>query len=351
VEMVSVAVADMGAMGKTGAGAAGGSKGEKGKGEKAKGEEETEEREDEGPVDISWIWEMSEPDRAYMVIGLIGSAMVGATFPALGFFVAKMIAVYFILDPVEIRQEASKWALVFIYMGLGQMVGYFLSKYGFGVLTERLAARVRERSFDKMLHLDVAWYDKEGNSPGGLAQSLATDAIAVRALAGESTGTSVSQTVALLVSLGVALSKSWIMTLVMLGMLPIIGLSVTLQASFAQEASGAAAKATNDAGNVASQTLLNIRTNCAFGLEQVSIDRFVSFLVEPMEQSKRKGRVTGAGMGFAQFIILGTTGLQWWVGLHLIQAGRLTFTELLAVILTIMMGAIGMGEKQCADVL
>ncbi|KAJ1383918.1 P-loop containing nucleoside triphosphate hydrolase protein, partial [Ochromonadaceae sp. CCMP2298] len=49
-------------------------------------------------------------------------------------------------------------------------------------------------------------------------------------------------------------------------------------------------------------------------------------------------------MGFAQFVILATAGLQWWVGLKLIQAGRLTFTELLAVILTIMFGAVGLGQ-------
>jgi hypothetical protein len=53
----------------------------------------------------------------------------------------------------------------------------------------------------------------------------------------------------------------------------------------------------------------------------------------------------GAGMGFAQFIILGTCGLQWWVGFKLIQAGQLTFPELIAVILTIMFGAVGLGEN------
>jgi hypothetical protein len=230
-------------------------------------------------VDLSWVWEMSKPERAYMICGLIGSAMVGAAYPFLGFFLSKMITVFYNTDPHEIRTESTKYALIFVGMGVFQMVGSFFSKWGIGVVTERLAVRVRERTFDKMLHLDVAWYDKTGNSPGALAQSLATDAIAVRALAGESTGTSVSQTVTLLLSLGVAFYQSWVMTLVLLALLPIIGLSFGLQASFVQGASGAAMQATNDAGNVASQALLNIRTICAFGLEQVCSIMYIVYCI------------------------------------------------------------------------
>ncbi|KAJ1425303.1 ABC transporter type 1, transmembrane domain-containing protein, partial [Ochromonadaceae sp. CCMP2298] len=172
---------------------------------KGAGKGEKEGEGEEGEVDLSWVWEMTKPERTYMVLGLIGSAMVGAAFPILGFFLARMIDVFFSLDPQEMREDAAFWALVFVGMSLTQLVGGFLSKYCFGVITERLATRVREKSFNKMLHLDVAWYDADGVTPGALAQSLATDAVAVRAIAGESTGTSVSQTVTLTVALGVAL--------------------------------------------------------------------------------------------------------------------------------------------------
>jgi hypothetical protein len=74
-----------------------------------------------------------------------------------------------------------------------QLVGGFLAQYCFGVITERLARRVRERTFLKMLQLDVAWFDAPEHAAGALAQQLATDCVQIKALTGERASTSVSQ--------------------------------------------------------------------------------------------------------------------------------------------------------------
>ena len=245
---------------------------------------------------------------------------------------------------LSLLSSLSSLIIYIIGVSITQLVGGFLSQYCFGVITERLASRVRTKSFQKMLHMDVQWFDQATITPGALSQSLATDAINIKALSGERTATSISQSFTLLISLAVAFYMSWQMTLVMLAMLPVIGASFAIQASFVQNASGAAVEATNQAGNIASQALLNIRTVFSFNLEMQTLDKFSALLNEPRKQSIRKGAVTGAGMGFAQFVILSTAGLQWYIGLKLIQAGQLTFNQLLAVILTIMFGAVGLGQ-------
>ena len=133
----------------------------------------------------------------------------------------------------------------------------------------RLARRVRERSFLKMLQMDVAWYDRPENTAGSLAQQLATDCMMVKALTGERASTSASQMVTFAVSFAIAFWECWEMTLVMVGLFPLIGAAFAIQHSFVSQAAGAAMEATNEAGQVASQTLLNIRTINAFGLEKI----------------------------------------------------------------------------------
>jgi ATP-binding cassette subfamily B (MDR/TAP) protein 1 len=306
------------------------------------GAEDKEKEEEE--VSLAWVWELTEPERIYLVGGVIGAAFTGAAFPLLGFFLAEMITVFFNPDPDEMRSEAQKWAFVFLGLGFSQLIGGFLRQYCFGVISERLVARVRNKTFSKMLHMDIAWFDSPQNTAGGLSQRLSTDAFQVKALAGEQTATSLAQCVTLLVGVGVALYQSWQMTLVMLGMIPIIVASFAVQQSVVMGASQKAADASNQAGSIASQALLNIRTVAAFALESLSIHIFTTYLEAPKEQTIRKGKITGLGMGFSQFVILSTAGLQYYVGNKLIEDGQLDFEQLLAVILTIMFSAIGLGQ-------
>ena len=134
------------------------------------------------------------------------------------------------------------------------------------------------------------------------------------------------------------------MTLVMLGLFPIIGMSFGAQMAVVNGAAASAIEASNQAGALASQALLNIRTVAAFGLEAHVSENFAEKLDVPLQQYIRKGCVTGAGMGFAQLVILGGAGLAYYVGGKLIAINQLTFPNLMVVILCIMFGAVGLGQ-------
>ena len=111
-----------------------------------------------------------------------------------------------------------------------------------------------------------------------------------------------------------------------------------------QKAAGEAQASTNEAGAAVSEALRQIRTVGAFGLEQRSAAHFSRCLVAPLKQYIRKGVTTGVGMGFGQFVILGGAGLAYYVGGQLYQAGKATFSEIMAVILCVMFGAVGLGQ-------
>jgi ABC-type bacteriocin/lantibiotic exporter with double-glycine peptidase domain len=162
---------------------------------------------------------------------------------------------------------------------------------------------------------------------GALAQQLATDCMMIKGLTGERASTSASQVVTFIVSFAIAFYQCWEMTLVMVGLFPVIGAAFAIQHKFVSQAAGASMTATNEAGSVASQTLLNIRTINAFSLERQSLMTFEKFLVQPLQQFIMKGVMTGLGMGFSQFVILCGAGLAYYTGGQLVLLGRATFTQ------------------------
>jgi len=226
----------------------------------------TEEDLEKNTSSIAWVWQQSAPERGYMYLGLFGSLMIGASFPLLGYFISAMIKIFYNPSSTDMMSEASFWAYMFIVLAGSQVIGGFLSKYCFGVVTERLARRVRQESFLKMLQMEVEWYDKPQNTAGTLAQQLATDCLMIKALTGERASTSASQIVTLIVSLIISFTNSWEMSLMMLGLFPLIGAAFGVQQHFVMAAAGSSMEAANEAGSVVSSTLLNIRTVNAFSL-------------------------------------------------------------------------------------
>ena len=304
----------------------------------------TEVEVEEKTSSIGWIWALGAPERPYLVAGLFGAVLLGASFPILGYLLAAMIGIFFNPSPTDMMTRAAYYAYLFLAVAASQLIGVYLAQYCFGVMTEKLARRVREKSFLKMLQMEVTWFDRSENTPGTLSQQLATDCMMVKALTGERASTSASQIVTFVVSFAIAFYQCWEMTLVMVGLFPVIGMAFALQHKFVTSAAGASMTATNEAGSVASQTLLNIRTIHAFSLEGISAVSFEKNLVEPLKQFIKKGTVTGLGMGFSQLVILSGAGLAYYTGGQLVLLGRATFTQVIAVILTIMLGAIGLGQ-------
>jgi ATP-binding cassette, subfamily B (MDR/TAP), member 1 len=291
-----------------------------------------------------WLWSLTRPERPYLLCGVSGAIVNGAAFPLLGYFLSSMISAFFNTSAPAMRREASFWAYLFIGMAVLQAFSNFTSFYSFNVITERLASRIRQRTFSKLLTFDVAWFDQPQHTAGSLAQRLSSDSVQIKALTGERAATTTSQSVTLVVALAIAFTHSWKMSLIMLGLFPLIGMAFGIQISAVQKAALGVTDATNLAGSIASQAILNIRTVVAFNLETQSKDNFAESLLLPLSSSIKRGVVTGLGMGFAQFIILAGAGLAYYAGGALIRDGSLTFSELMSVILSIMFGAVGLGQ-------
>jgi ATP-binding cassette subfamily B (MDR/TAP) protein 1 len=152
------------------------------------GSESATEEEKAKAVNMSkkWLWDLSRKERPQLILAIVGACMVGVVFPLLGYLISQMLEVFFNDDPDEMRRLARMWGLLFFGIGFFNGAGSFMRQYGFAIVTERLAARVRAMTYAKMARREIKWFDN--NSAASLSTRLATDCLAVKSLVGESMG-------------------------------------------------------------------------------------------------------------------------------------------------------------------
>lgn len=90
---------------------------------------------------------------------------------------------------------------------------------------QKLVYDVRKTVFRKLLRLPVAFYDKKENTPGAISTKLTTDAYQLNNMISGVCAVMFMNLSTVSISLYFAFSNSWQLTLVVLGMSPLIMIS------------------------------------------------------------------------------------------------------------------------------
>ena len=99
----------------------------------------------------------------------------------------------------------------------------------FNIAGENLTSRMRSLAFKAMLRQEIGWFDEERNSSGALTTRLADDAAKIQGATGTRLGTLLETSIGLLMAIIVAFVYSWVMTLLILGLIPLVFIGGTLQ--------------------------------------------------------------------------------------------------------------------------
>merc|ERR1740130_700603 len=127
-------------------------------------------------------------------------------------------------DPNEIRSEGLFWSISFICLGCITMVLEMTALNALSIVGERLTKNVRLALMEKLLHLEVGYFDLEDNSMGALTEFLGQKVTLLQGLVGEKLGM-LAQAVVMLATTVVTMFVwgDWRVALVVLGCLPVTG--------------------------------------------------------------------------------------------------------------------------------
>ena len=182
-------------------------------------------------VPLRRLASLNKPEIPILLLGIISAAINGVIFPIIGILYSGMVKTFY-KPPSEIQKDARFWALMFFVLGMVSFIVYPIKSYCFAVAGSRLIQRIRSMCFERVLHMEVGWFDEPEHSNGAIGARLSADAAAVRSLVGDALSLLVQNLATIIAGIVIAFAASWQLALLILVLLPLVGLNGWVQVKF-----------------------------------------------------------------------------------------------------------------------
>ncbi|KAL5839191.1 hypothetical protein ACOSQ3_011895 [Xanthoceras sorbifolium] len=311
------------------------------------GEEQTEtteiDIEKRNNVSIRRLAYLNKPELPILLIGSIAAAVHGVIFPIFGLLISTAIKMFY--KPLDqLKKDSEFWSLVFVGLGVATLIAIPCQNYFFAVAGGKLIERIRSLTFEKVVHQQISWFDDPANSSGAVGARLSTDASTIRSIVGDALALIVQNITTIIAGLLIAFTGNWILALVILVVSPLMIIQGALQAKFLKGFSADAKVMYEEASQVATDAVGNMRTVASFCAEQKLMDLYLNKCEGPMKQGVRRGLVSGGGLGFSFFVLYCTNAFCFYVGSLLVKNGKATSAEVFKVFFAFTISAIGVSQ-------
>ncbi|KAL3517346.1 hypothetical protein ACH5RR_019935 [Cinchona calisaya] len=295
-------------------------------------------------VSIRRLASLNKPEIPVLFVGAVAAIVNGAILPIFGILISRVIKTFY-EPPHELKKDSRFWALIFVVLGVASLLAYPARTYLFGVAGCRLIRRIRSMCFEKVVHMEVGWFDESEHSSGVIGAKLSADAASVRALVGDALAQLVQDTSSAVAGLVIAFDASWQLALIILAMIPLIGLNGYIQIKFMKGFSADAKMMYEEASQVANDAVGSIRTIASFCAEEKVMELYKKKCEGPMKTGIRQGLISGIGFGLSFALLFCVYATSFYAGARLVDDGKITFSDVFRVFFALTMAAIAISQS------
>ncbi|KAF6997237.1 hypothetical protein CFC21_013482 [Triticum aestivum] len=287
---------------------------------------------------------LNRPETAFLLFGSLAAAIDGTVYPMMGLVMASAAKTFYEL-PADKRQEDSIfWGLLCIGLGAMGMISKLANSLLFAIAGGKLIERIRAFTFKNIVYQDTAWFDHPANSSGALGGRLCVDALNVRRLVGGNLALIIQCTATLICGIVIAMIADWKLSLVILIVVPLMGLQAYAQVKFLQGFSQNAKTMYEEASQVATDAVGNMRTVASFCAEKRVVTKYNQKCQASKNQGIRTGIVGGIGFGFSYTMLYVTSALCYYVGAKFISQGNSDFGGVFKAYFALVLAMIGASQ-------
>ncbi|WCJ22610.1 ABC transporter B family member 11 [Euphorbia peplus] len=294
-------------------------------------------------VPIRRLAYLNKPEIPVLIVGTIAACINGTILPIYGTLISKAIKTFF-EPPHELKKDSKFWSLMFLTLGIASLLVHPVRTYFFSVAGSKLIQRIRSICFEKVVNMEVGWFDEPAHSSGAIGARLSADAAAVRALVGDALAEIVQNTATLVAALIIAFTASWQLAFIILVLIPLIGVNGFVQVKFMKGFSADAMKMYEEASQVASDAVGSIRTVASFCAEDKVMQLYEKKCEGPMKTGVRLGFISGTGFGVSSFFLFCFYATSFYAGARLVEAGDISFADVFQVFFALTMAATGISR-------
>ncbi|KAM4074973.1 hypothetical protein ACB094_10G135000 [Castanea mollissima] len=308
-------------------------------------DEQLAETEEKYPkVPINRIAYLNKPEIPILLLGTIAAIIDGIILPIFGILLARVIKSFY-EPPPKMKKDSNFWSLMFVALGMVSFLAISARGYLFAVAGCKLIARIRLMCFEKLVHMEIGWFDEPVHSSGSVGARLSANAATMRALVGDTLGQMVHLIAAATAGLVIAFLASWQLAFIILALIPLIGVNGYIQIKFMKGFSADAKLMYEEASQIANDAVGSIRTVASFCAEDKMMELYRSKCGGPTKSGIRQGLITGIGFETSFALLFLAYATSFYAGARLIHAKKATFSDVFQVFFALTMAALGISHS------
>ncbi|XP_070643727.1 phosphatidylcholine translocator ABCB4 isoform X3 [Bos indicus] len=253
------------------------------------------------------------------------------------------------LNPGRIlEEEMTRYAYYYSGLGAGVLVAAYIQVSFWTLAAGRQIKKIRQEFFHAILRQEIGWFDISDITE--LNTRLTDDISKISEGIGDKVGMFFQAIATFFAGFIVGFIRGWKLTLVIMAISPILGLSTAVWAKILSAFSDKELAAYAKAGAVAEEALGAIRTVIAFGGQKRELERYQKHLENAKRIGIKKAISANISMGTAFLLIYASYALAFWYGSTLVIAKEYTIGNAITVFFSILIGAFSIGQAApCID--
>ncbi|XP_035936817.1 phosphatidylcholine translocator ABCB4 isoform X2 [Halichoerus grypus] len=253
------------------------------------------------------------------------------------------------LNPGRIlEEEMTRYAYYYSGLGAGVLVAAYIQVSFWTLAAGRQIRKIRQEFFHAILRQEIGWFDVSDTTE--LNTRLTDDISKISEGIGDKVGMFFQAVATFFAGFIVGFVRGWKLTLVIMAISPILGLSAAVWAKILSAFSDKELAAYAKAGAAAEEALGAIRTVIAFGGQNKELERYEKHLENAKKIGIKKAISANISMGIAFLLIYASYALAFWYGSTLIISKEYTIGNAMTVFFSILVGAFSVGQAApCID--
>ncbi|KAJ7322287.1 hypothetical protein JRQ81_018574 [Phrynocephalus forsythii] len=238
----------------------------------------------------------------------------------------------------------SRWEYAYYYSAIGAavLIAAYMHVACWTLAAGRQTKHIRQHFFHAIMRQEIGWFDV--NDVGELNTRLIDDVSKINDGIGDKMAMLIEGVATFIAGFVVGFIKGWKLTLVILAISPVLGISAAAWAKVLTAYTSKELAAYAKAGSVAEEVLSAIRTVVAFGGQNKEIMRYHKNLEDAKDIGIRKAITASVSIGLAFLLIYAAYALAFWYGTTLIIDEGYSIGEVLTVFFAVLIGAFGIGQ-------
>ncbi|XP_071685590.1 ABC transporter B family member 1 [Rutidosis leptorrhynchoides] len=285
-------------------------------------------------------------DYVLMVIGTIGAFVHGCSLPIFLRFFADLVNSFGSnannID--KMTHEVLKYAFYFLVVGAAIWASSWAEISCWMWTGERQSTKMRIKYLEAALSQDIQFFDTEVRT-SDVVSAINTDAVLVQDAISEKLGNFIHYLATFVSGFVVGFTAVWQLALVTLAVVPLIAIIGAIHMTTLAKLSSKSQEALSDAGNIAEQTIAQIRTVSAYVGESRALQAYSAALKISQKLGYKSGFAKGLGLGATYFTVFCCYALLLWYGGYLVRHNYTNGGLAISTMFSVMIGGLALGQS------